>query len=93
MNEPKRYLHPTARNVLLVKPYLQPQYERDGYMPAPWDCVCVRTCTCNKRPTEPPADRIDEARASLAMLKAGIAAADEKQATRGKRAAKETPNA
>ena len=74
-----KLLHPGSRVVVMAKPqHLDVMFK--GYLPAPWDCPHVerQICACHLRTFEPAAHQLDEARATLAKLEAGIAAAEEK---------------
>lgn len=91
VNVAKKMMHPESRRVAFVKPYL---LERDifkGYVLAPWDCLCREGtfCVCDKRPTEPEADRIAEAEAYAERLLTGIEAAKAKLAPPPKKSKKE----
>ncbi len=73
-NKLVRLLHPTERRVILAPEYLANSDNYKGYLRAPWDCTCQQAtaCTCHLRPTKPAPDQLEEARASLAKLQAGI---------------------
>lgn len=74
-----KLLHPGSRVVVMAKPQHLAQMFK-GYLPAPWDCPHSerQICACHMRSYEPTVEQLDEARATLAKLMAGIAAAEEK---------------
>ena len=85
-NAPLRLLS-RDRRVVLVKPYLLGSDAYRGYARAPWDCLCAErtVCRCDQRPTRPPATReaIEQAKAYIVKLGAGIEAASRELAAAG----------
>lgn len=75
-----RVMNPKSRVVSSINQTSLGTESYRGYVLAPWDCVCAegQSCHCDKRVFEPSPDRLAEAEATLAALKAGIESAREK---------------